>query len=196
MIRPACLLALVVLTQLSATTCRAEDAPGMASGTNVHVIKAPVYTYQQYNFRCATPDGWTVKTGAGKDAAVLYTCTNASGFICIGITPVSIVSEFIEDWRIPALKKDLKSGRNFQVQGSCFTALDKTTNWVAWGYVPPDETKDGARAVAEYHSYHIKNGYQIHICLIAPALEVKDRIKAFEFVRATYKTVEQTESTE
>lgn len=183
-------LATAALSLTTAVSCVTGDAAPALLNTNVIQVAAPTYTVGRYSFRCATPPGWTVKTAAGRDADVFYTCTGSAAFVCIGITPVSIQSDFLEEWRIPALRKELTSGRPFDIEASCFTTLDDTTNWVAWGVMKPDARQDGVTAVAEYHSYHIHKGFLVHLCMIAPVAEIKNQIKAFEFVRATFRSVE------
>lgn len=166
----------------------------LADYTNaLRTIPVPLYTYGHCLFQCITPPGWEAQVDVGRDAVVVYKCVSNTAFMVVTIAPAGIASVFLEEWRVPALKKELTSGRPFTLDASAFSSIDSTTNWLAWGTLAPPRRDGGpAETRAEYHSYHIRFGYQYHLCLIAPAAEAKLHLQAFDLLRASFRSREYT----
>ena len=159
--------------------------------TAAGIVTVPSYTYGHCRFECMTPEGWSAKLDAGRDAVVMYKCESNNAFMVVSVTPASVASTFLEEWRTPMLQKELTTGRPYTVQGFAFSLIDSTTNWVVWGALADRHHTTGATvSVAEYHSYHVRYGYLFHICLIAPAAEAKQHLQAFDYLRTSFRSLE------
>jgi len=184
-----------VLVLLGAAPAFSTTVSQREVATPAGPVTTTVYSYGHCDFICPAPAGWTADPDVPQPQALVFAADGSNtARMTIDFTVVSIAQPGFEPRQVPALTDALTAHRAFVIENAAYSTNDQTTAWLAWGLLATNAVaikgKTIVQAVAEYHSYHVKGGYLIHIALTAPVEGIEEQVGAFNTVRGSFHALE------
>ncbi len=132
-----------------------------------------VYKTGNFSFGWKIPPHWTENISPTGNLTLVYMPleTNVVSLF-LTVSPVSLAETKMESWRVNDLRSKLIKNRFFNITDETFSPVDDTKAWLVSGIetveVPQTNDTIVLRKIFEKHSYHINQGYLIHIYFKSP----------------------------
>ena len=131
------------------------------------------YKTGNYSFGWKIPPHWAENLNPTGNTALVFAPLETNAVtLSLYVTPVSLAESKVEKWRANDLKKQLMKNRLFDIINESYSPVDDTKALLLTGVetieIPQTNDTVVLKKNLEMHSFHINQGYLIHICFKSP----------------------------